>query len=97
MNRGMRAIAVGFRRRGVGYVAVLTALVAITGAAGMYRFELDVPGGLGIADYGTALLDGNAADDDGIRLLAPDTRGTAPVLTAGGLRVRSVRVMSRPQ
>lgn len=55
MNRGMRAIAVGFRRRGVGYVAVLTALVAITGAAGMYRFELDVPGGPGFADYGTAL------------------------------------------
>ena len=51
----MRAIAVGFRRRGVGYVAVLTALVAITGAAGMYRFELDVPGGPGFADYGTAL------------------------------------------
>ena len=55
LNRGMRAIAVGFRRRGVGYAAVLTALVAVIGAAGMYRFELNVPGGPGFADYGTAL------------------------------------------
>ena len=55
INRGMRAVAVGFRRRGVGYVAALTVFVAITGAAGMYRFELDVAGGPGFSDYGTAL------------------------------------------
>jgi voltage-gated potassium channel len=30
-------------------------MVTITGAAGMYRFELDAPGGPGLADYGTAL------------------------------------------
>lgn len=55
MNRGMRSLTLGFRRRGVGYVLGLTVLVAITGAAGMYRFELDSPGGPGFADYGTAL------------------------------------------
>src|SRR5687768_13320708 len=54
-NRGMRALAIGFRRRGLGYVIGLTLLVAATGAAGMYRFELDAPGGPGFADYGTAL------------------------------------------
>jgi len=55
INRGMRALAVGFRRRGVGYVIVLTLLVTLTGAAGMYRFELDAAGAPGFPDYGTAL------------------------------------------
>jgi voltage-gated potassium channel len=56
INRGMRTLAIGFRRRGVGYVVVLTVLIAFIGAAGMYRFELDAAGGEpGFADYGTAL------------------------------------------
>jgi voltage-gated potassium channel len=55
VNRGMRALAAGFRRRGLGYVVVLTALVCAAGSAGMYQFELDAPGGPGFADYGTAL------------------------------------------
>lgn len=55
MNRGMRTLALGFKRRGLGYLMVLTALVVLTGAAGMYRFELDAPGGAGFPDYGTAL------------------------------------------
>jgi voltage-gated potassium channel len=55
INRSMRTLALTFRRRGAGYVAGLTVLVAITGAAGMYRLELDAPGGPGFADYGTAL------------------------------------------
>jgi voltage-gated potassium channel len=55
INRGMRTLSRGFRRRGLGYLIVLTSLVAMTGAAGMYRFELDAPGGPGFPDYGTAL------------------------------------------
>lgn len=55
VNRGMRALSGGFRRRGLGYLSLLTLLVAITGAAGMYRFEYDAPGGPGFPDYGTAL------------------------------------------
>jgi voltage-gated potassium channel len=55
INRGMRTLSLGFRRRGLGYLIVLSSLVAITGAAGMYRFELDAPGGPGFPDYGTAL------------------------------------------
>ena len=55
INRGMRTIAIGFRRRGVGYLLLLTLLVALTGAAGMYRFELEAPGGPGFPDYGAAL------------------------------------------
>ena len=54
-NRGMRSLAGGFRRRGAGYVAMLTAFVAVVGAAGIYRFELDAPGGAGFADYASAL------------------------------------------
>ena len=48
-------LSLGFRRRGLGYLIVLTTLVAMTGAAGMYRFELDAPGGPGFPDYGAAL------------------------------------------
>ena len=55
LNRGVRALAVGFRRRGLGYLMLLTIFVAATGAAGMYRFELDAPGGPGFPDYGAAL------------------------------------------
>lgn len=54
LNRGTRAVAVGFRHRGLGYLVVLTLLVSLIGAAGMYRFELDAPGGSGFPDYGTA-------------------------------------------
>lgn len=52
-NRGMRSLSRGLHRRGLGYVLLLTAGVLFSGAAGMYAFERDVPGGLG--DYGTAL------------------------------------------
>jgi voltage-gated potassium channel len=54
-NRGMGALAIGFRRRGLGYLILLTLFVAVIGAAGMYRFELDAPGGRGFPDYATAL------------------------------------------
>jgi voltage-gated potassium channel len=55
INRGMRALAIGLGHRGLGYLIVLTVFVAMTGAAGMYRFELDAPSATGFADYGTAL------------------------------------------
>ena len=55
INRGMRAASMTFKQRGLGYVVVLTLIVALTGAAGMYRFELDAPAGPGFADYGAAL------------------------------------------
>jgi voltage-gated potassium channel len=55
INRSMRALAIGLGRRGLGYLVLLTLLVTITGGAGMYRFELDAPGGPGFADYGTAV------------------------------------------
>ncbi|WP_216324070.1 ion transporter [Deinococcus aestuarii] len=42
LNRGFRAAGRAVRRRGVGYVALLTLLVALAGAAGMFAFE-DVP------------------------------------------------------
>ncbi|MEW6421683.1 MAG: ion transporter [Deinococcota bacterium] len=42
LNRGFRAAGRTVRRHGVGYVALLTLLVALAGAAGMQAFE-DVP------------------------------------------------------
>lgn len=53
MNRGMRALGASLSRRGFGYVAALTFLVNLAGAAGMYAFEKDVPSGL--QSYGEAL------------------------------------------
>jgi voltage-gated potassium channel len=53
LNRGMRALGASMGRRGVGYVAALTLLVTLGGAAGMYALENDPPGGL--HSYGEAL------------------------------------------
>lgn len=39
LNRGVRALSRAARRRGVGYVSVLTLLLALAGAAGMLAFE----------------------------------------------------------
>lgn len=54
-NRGMNALRVGLRRRGFGYIAGLTVLVALLGAGGMLAFEpaSEVQGGF--AGYGDAL------------------------------------------
>jgi voltage-gated potassium channel len=46
LNRGMKALATSFGRRGVGYVLGLTGVVLLVGAAGMYALEKDVPNGL---------------------------------------------------
>ena len=53
LNRGMRALGASLQRRGFGYVVMLSVLVIVTGAAGMYTFEQRIPGGL--TSYGEAL------------------------------------------
>lgn len=53
LNRGMKAIGASFGRRGFGYILALTLIVTLAGAAGMYAFESDMPGGFD--SYGTAL------------------------------------------
>ena len=53
-NRGMRALARSMSRRGAGYVASLSVVVLLAGAAGMLAFERGEPG-TSIASYGTAL------------------------------------------
>jgi voltage-gated potassium channel len=53
LNRGMRALAANLQRRGFSYVIILTILVIFAGAAGMYAFESEVPGGLN--NYGESL------------------------------------------
>jgi voltage-gated potassium channel len=54
LNRGMRALRASLRRRGVGYVALLTGIVLVVGAAGMYAFENPAEGG-GLTSFGDAL------------------------------------------
>ncbi len=53
LNRGMRAFGASMSRRGFGYVAGLTLLVTLIGAAGRFNFENDDPNGL--TSYGEAL------------------------------------------
>jgi voltage-gated potassium channel len=54
INRGMGALGASLGRRGFGYVVALTAVVVTAGAAGMYSFERDLPGG-GLTSYAAAL------------------------------------------
>jgi voltage-gated potassium channel len=53
LNRSMKALGASLSRRGFGYVAALTVLVTFAGAAGMYVFENESPGGPN--SYGEAL------------------------------------------
>jgi len=53
LNRGMKALGASLSRRGFGYVIALTVLVTFAGAAGMYAFENESPGGLD--SYGESL------------------------------------------
>lgn len=53
LNRSMAALGSSLSRRGFPYVAALTLLVTLGGAAGMYAFENEVPDG--IHSYGDAL------------------------------------------
>ena len=53
LNRGMRALRANLERRGFGYVILLTILVVLAGAAGMFAFENQIPNGL--TSYGEAL------------------------------------------
>jgi len=52
LNRGMKALRRTMRRRGVGYVLLLTVLVVLAGAAGMYAFERNATG---FSSYSEAL------------------------------------------
>lgn len=55
LNRGMRALGQVMGRRGFSYVAALSLVVTLIGAAGIYAFESDNPGGPRLPDYATAL------------------------------------------
>ena len=96
INRGMRMLSLGFRRRGLGYLIVVTALVAMTGAAGMYRFELDAPGGAGFPDYGTALWwTAMLLTTMGSDYWPRTPERPSALFTAGSLRVRGLRLRHR--
>ncbi len=55
LNRGMRALGASMSRRGFGYIIILTAIVTLAGAAGMYAFENNNAEGGGLNTYGEAL------------------------------------------
>lgn len=55
LNRGMRALSATMGRRGFGYVLLLTLIVTLVSAAGMYAFENEAPNGRNFASYGDAV------------------------------------------
>ena len=55
VNRGMTALRRSMARRGLGFVILLTGLVAVTGAAGMYAFERDLSDERGLHSFASAL------------------------------------------
>jgi voltage-gated potassium channel len=55
LNRGMKALGRAMSRRGFGYVVLLTVIVAVVGAAGMFFFERNQPEGPGFGSYSNAL------------------------------------------
>jgi voltage-gated potassium channel len=55
LNRGMRALRASMGRRGFGYVALLTLVITLVGAAGMFAFEGSEAGHEGFNNYGEAL------------------------------------------
>jgi voltage-gated potassium channel len=56
LNRGMRALRAKMRRRGLGYVLLLTFVVTVAGAAGMYAFEPEAFESYASALWWTAML-----------------------------------------
>lgn len=54
LNRGMSALGRSLGRRGFGYVLLLTLIVLVAGASGMFTFERG-PDGAGFDSFGTAL------------------------------------------
>ncbi|MFO7444874.1 MAG: ion transporter [Ignavibacteriaceae bacterium] len=55
INRGIKAFRKNFGRRGFIYVFLLSVIVVLVGAAGMYAFEHDIPTGKGFTSYGDAV------------------------------------------
>lgn len=55
LNRGMRALRQSMQRRGFGYVLVLTLVVTLVGAAGMFAFENTAAENGGFNSYGESL------------------------------------------
>lgn len=54
LNRGIKALRASLGRRGFVYVVILTIIVTMVGAAGMYTFERYSPAG-GFTSYGDSL------------------------------------------
>ena len=92
-NRGMNALRASLGRRGLGYVVLLTILVALLGAGGMLAFEpaSEVEGGF--ASYGEALWwTAMLLTTMGSEFWPRTAEGPGVVLPALPLRLRRVRL-----
>lgn len=55
LNHSLRELSIVLGKRGFGYAVALSLLITFAGAAGMYVFEHNASGGLGLDSYGSAL------------------------------------------
>jgi voltage-gated potassium channel len=87
LNRSMRSLAATMKRRGFGYVTLLTLVVTFGGAAGMYAIENPNPGfeSYGMALWWTAMRVITAGSD--FWPATPEGRGLAFILSLFGYAV----------
>jgi voltage-gated potassium channel len=87
LNRGMKSLGATMRRRGFGYVVILTLVICFAGAAGMYGFEKGNPGfgSFGLALWFTAMRIITAGSD--FYPLTPEGRALTFILAVYGYAV----------
>lgn len=87
LNRSMKSLGATMKRRGFGYVMLLTMIVTFGGAAGMYAIEKNNPGfeNYGMALWWTAMRLITAGSD--FWPMTPEGRGLAFILALFGYAI----------
>ena len=87
LNRSMKSLGATMKRRGFGYVMLLTLIVTFGGAAGMYAIEKNHPGfeNYGMALWWTAMRVITAGSD--YWPITPEGRGLAFILALFGYAI----------
>ena len=92
-NRGMGALRASLGRRGLGYVLAFTVFVTLLGAAGMLAFESASRSRAWFLLLSRRpVVDRDAADHHGLRVLAPDAGGAATMPVALDLWLCGLRL-----
>ncbi len=87
LNRGIKSAGKAMQRRAFGYVMMITLIVTIAGAAGMYALENPNPGftSYGLALWWTAMR--LITSDNGFHPLSPEGRGLGFLIAIFGYSI----------